>query len=118
MIALILGAGIALILSLVGTPLFIKLLVRRSYGQFVRDDGPTSHHTKRGTPTMGGAMIVLAVVLAYFGTHGLLELFSEHAVGPTASGMVLLFLMVGMGLVGFLDDFIKISNQRSLGLRA
>ncbi|MGJ9402344.1 phospho-N-acetylmuramoyl-pentapeptide-transferase [Arthrobacter sp. KK5.5] len=118
MIALLTGASIALFLTLVGTPLFIKLLVRRSYGQFVRDDGPTTHHTKRGTPTMGGAIIVFAVIVAYFGTHAMLRMFSEHAEGPTASGLVLLFLMVGMGLVGFLDDFIKISKQRSLGLRA
>ncbi|WP_309080022.1 phospho-N-acetylmuramoyl-pentapeptide-transferase [Zhihengliuella sp.] len=117
MIALLLGASIALLISFLGTPLFIKLLVRRRYGQFVRDDGPTSHHTKRGTPTMGGAMIVLAVVAAYFITHGIRMLASEHASGPTVSGLLLLFLMVGMGLVGFLDDFIKISKQRSLGLR-
>jgi phospho-N-acetylmuramoyl-pentapeptide-transferase len=52
-IALLIGAGLALLFALVGTPLFIRLLVRRGYGQFIRDDGPTSHHTKRGTPTMG-----------------------------------------------------------------
>ena len=57
-IALLIGAGLALLLALVGTPLFIRLLVRKSYGQFIRDDGPTSHHTKRGTPTMGGTVVV------------------------------------------------------------
>ncbi|MCO1339207.1 phospho-N-acetylmuramoyl-pentapeptide-transferase [Kocuria polaris] len=118
MIALLMGASLALILTLVGTPLLIKLLVYKRYGQFVRDDGPTSHHTKRGTPTMGGAMIVLAVVLSYFITHGIRALTSDHATGPTTSGLLLMFLMVGMGLVGFVDDFIKISKQRSLGLRA
>jgi len=117
-IALLMGATIALILSLVGTPVFIKLLTRKSYGQFVRDDGPTSHHTKRGTPTMGGAVIVGAVLLAYFATHGFQALFAEHSPGPSASGLILLFLMTGMGFVGFLDDYIKISKQRSLGLRA
>ncbi len=118
MIALIMGATIALVLSFAGTPVFIKVLTKRSYGQFVRDDGPTSHHTKRGTPTMGGAIIVAAVFVAYFGTHGILGLFADHAPGPSASGLVLLFLMAGMGFVGFLDDYIKISKQRSLGLRA
>ena len=58
MIALLIGAGLALLLALVGTPLFIRLLVHKSYGQFIRDDGPTSHHTKRGTPTMGGTVVV------------------------------------------------------------
>lgn len=118
MISLLVGATIALVITFVGTPAFIKLLTRRSYGQFVRDDGPTSHHTKRGTPTMGGALIVLAVLVAYFGTHGILMMTAEHSPGPTTSGMILLFLMTGMGFVGFLDDYIKISKQRSLGLRA
>ncbi len=56
MIALLMGAGMALFLAFVGTPLFIRFLVRKGYGQFIRDDGPTSHHTKRGTPTMGGTL--------------------------------------------------------------
>jgi phospho-N-acetylmuramoyl-pentapeptide-transferase len=57
----VLIAGVvSLVISLLGTPLFIRFLVRKGYGQFIRDDGPTSHHTKRGTPTMGGAVIVLA----------------------------------------------------------
>ena len=62
MIALLIGSGLALLLALLGHPLFIRLLVRKGYGQFIRDDGPTSHHTKRGTPTMGGAVVVLAVL--------------------------------------------------------
>ncbi|APF39729.1 phospho-N-acetylmuramoyl-pentapeptide-transferase [Neomicrococcus aestuarii] len=118
MISLILGAGIALLISFLGTPLFIKLLVRRSYGQFVRDDGPTSHHVKRGTPTMGGLVIVLAVLVAYFATHLITGMFQEKISGPSASGLLLLFLMTGMGLVGFLDDFKKISKKQSLGLTA
>ena len=69
MIAIIIAGALALAMSIFGTPLFIKVLERRGYGQFVRDDGPTSHATKRGTPTMGGVAIILAVVLAYFLTH-------------------------------------------------
>ena len=66
MIAIIIaGSRRAFLLSIVGTPLFIKLLVRKSYGQFIRDDGPTSHATKRGTPTMGGVAIILATILGY-----------------------------------------------------
>ena len=109
--AVLLAAGISLVVSLLGTPLFIKFLVGRSYGQFIRDDGPTSHHTKRGTPTMGGALIIGASLLAYGGAH----LFTLTPL--TVSGILVLFLMAGLGLVGFLDDYIKISKQRSLGLR-
>jgi len=105
------AAAVALFVSLLGTPLAIKLFIRRGYGQLIRDDGPTSHHTKRGTPTMGGAIIILATLLGYF-TAKLATLNS-----PTASGVLVLMLMTGMGVVGFIDDFIKISKQRSLGLR-
>ena len=111
-IALLIGSALALVLSLLGTPLFIKLLVKKGYGQFIRDDGPTAHHTKRGTPTMGGVVIVATVVVAYFATHLGMWLINGGAhQGPTASGGVLLLLMAGMGLVGFLDDFIKISSN-------
>jgi phospho-N-acetylmuramoyl-pentapeptide-transferase len=110
--AVLLAAAIALVLSLLGTPVFIKFLVRRRYGQFIRDDGPTSHHTKRGTPTMGGAVIMGAALLAYAAAH----LFTRTPL--TVSGVLVLFLMAGLGLVGFLDDYLKISRQRSLGLRS
>jgi phospho-N-acetylmuramoyl-pentapeptide-transferase len=110
--AVLLAAGIALMAGLFGTPLAIRVLVRRGYGQLIRDDGPTSHHTKRGTPTMGGIVIIFAALLGYFAAH--------LATGrwPTASALLVLMLMTGLGLVGFLDDFIKVSKQRSLGLRA
>jgi phospho-N-acetylmuramoyl-pentapeptide-transferase len=114
----LIGASLALLCALVGTPLFIRLLVRRGYGQFIRDDGPTSHHTKRGTPTMGGTVVVAAVLLSYGLTHLIMLMMNPDSPGPSASALILLFLMVGMGLVGFLDDFIKISRQRSLGLDA
>jgi phospho-N-acetylmuramoyl-pentapeptide-transferase len=96
--AVLLAGGISLLVSLLGTPLFIKFLVRRGYGQFIRDDGPTSHHTKRGTPTMGGALIIAASLLAY----GCAHLFTLTPL--TVSGILVLFLMTGLGIVGFLDD--------------
>jgi phospho-N-acetylmuramoyl-pentapeptide-transferase len=108
--AVLIAAAVSLVISLLGTPLFIKFLTIRGYGQFIRDDGPTSHHTKRGTPTMGGALIIGASLLAYGAAH----LFTLTPV--TVSGMLVLFLMAGLGFVGFLDDYIKISKQRSLGL--
>jgi phospho-N-acetylmuramoyl-pentapeptide-transferase len=106
----LLAASIGLVVSLFGTPLAIRLLVRRGFGQLIRDDGPTSHHTKRGTPTMGGAVIIVSALLAYFGAH--LITWREL----TISGMLVLYLMTGLGLVGFVDDYIKVSKQRSLGL--
>ncbi|GAB3060605.1 phospho-N-acetylmuramoyl-pentapeptide-transferase [Sediminivirga luteola] len=112
MIAILLACCIALLLTFVGTPQFIKVLVRHGYGQFIRDDGPTSHATKRGTPTMGGVVIIAATILGYLGAH----LATGSA--PTVSGMLVLWLVTGLGLVGFLDDFIKVKKQRSLGLRA
>lgn len=112
MLSVLVASATSLVVSLFGTPMLIKFLVRKGYGQFIRDDGPTSHHTKRGTPTMGGAVIVLATLIAYATAH----LVFWNA--PTWSGILVLFLMTGLGVVGFLDDFIKISKQRSLGLRS
>ena len=99
-------------LALLGTLLAILVLVKKGYGQLIRDDGPTSHHVKRGTPTMGGLVIIAAVLIAYFGSH--LITFTA----PSASALLVLFLFTGLGVVGFLDDYIKISKQRSLGLRS
>ncbi|NHN56037.1 phospho-N-acetylmuramoyl-pentapeptide-transferase [Calidifontibacter sp. DB0510] len=110
--AVLIGAFVALMGGLFGTPAFIKFLAKRGYGQFIRDDGPTTHHTKRGTPTMGGAVIIVATVVGY----GLAHLLTLTPV--TASGLLVLFLMVGLGAVGFADDWIKISHQRSLGLKS
>jgi len=117
-IALILGAGIALVLTMVVMPLYIRLLTKKQYGQVVRDDGPNSHSVKSGTPTMGGVVIVLSVFISYFATHGILALLGRASAGITPSGLLVLLLFGGMGLVGFLDDFIKIAKKRSLGLRA
>lgn len=108
----LIAGAVSLIVSLFGTPLYIRFLVRRGYGQFIRDDGPTSHHTKRGTPTMGGAIIIGAALTGYAIAH-LATLWT-----PTMSGILVLFLMTGLGFVGWLDDYIKITKQRSLGLRA
>ena len=110
--AILLGGGLSLIISLLGTRYAIRVLSRKGYGQEIRDDGPTSHHTKRGTPTMGGIAIISATVSAYF----VAKLLTRD--WPSASALLLLFLFTGMGLVGFLDDFIKIYRQRSLGLRS
>lgn len=108
--ALILAGGIALGFTLFLTPAFIWLMKKLQWGQFIRDDGPSAHHTKRGTPTMGGIVIIAASVFSYFAA----KLINGES--PTITALLVLFMMVGLGLVGFIDDFLKINNQRSLGL--
>ena len=63
---ILLSAGVSLLLSLFGTPLAIRIFSRRGYGQLIREEGPAGHATKRGTPTMGGTVIVIAAVVGYF----------------------------------------------------
>ena len=110
--AILLSGGLSLVFTLLGTVLAIRVFVRHGYGQLIRDDGPTTHHTKRGTPTMGGTVIIISTVMAYL----LGTLLTGRT--PSASGMLLLLLFVGLGAVGFVDDYIKIAKQRSLGLRS
>jgi len=109
---IVFAGSMALLGTLLGTRLAIRMLVRKGYGQLIRDDGPTTHHVKRGTPTMGGLVIIASVLAAYFGSHLLTWTV------PSASAMLVLFLFTGLGVVGFLDDYIAISKQRSLGLRS
>src|SRR5690625_5739845 len=67
---------------------------------------------------MGGVVIVINFVLVYFVTHWIMSMLELENSGITVTALLLLFLTAGMGLIGFLDDYIKISNQRSLGLTA
>jgi len=106
---LLAGAG-SMAFTLFLTPVFIWLFRKWNWGQFIRDDGPESHHTKRGTPTMGGLVIILASVTGYFSGKLL------NGETPSISALLVILAMVGLGLVGFIDDFIKTQKQRSLGL--
>lgn len=110
MIAIILAGTIGLVFTLFLTPVFIRLFHRLHWGQFIREDGPQGHYAKRGTATMGGIVFVLGSVLAYFAA----VLISGDRI--TASGLLTLGMMVGLAIVGFIDDFLKISKQQSLGL--
>jgi phospho-N-acetylmuramoyl-pentapeptide-transferase len=109
---IILSGGVALVTALLGTPLFIRLMRRLGYGQPIRVEGLKSHESKRGTPTMGGAVFVVASLIGYVAGHAL-----THT-GVTASGSLVLMMMTGLALVGFIDDFLKIFRQTSLGLRS
>ena len=108
---LILIAGaLALFFSLFGTPALIRALARRGYGQIIRDDGPSTHHTKRGTPTMGGIIIIFGSLFAYLIAH----LITQSSI--TVSAILILGLVIALGLVGFIDDYMKVSRQNSAGI--
>ncbi len=110
MISVIVAFCVALVISLLLTPVFIKFLIKRQYGQFIRQDGPTGHFTKRGTPTMGGVVFIFAILV------GWVVGFAVTGQWPDYSSLLLAGLFLGLGIIGFLDDFIKISRHRSLGL--
>jgi phospho-N-acetylmuramoyl-pentapeptide-transferase len=108
--AVLIAALTALLVSILVTPAVIVFFRRQGYGQEIRDDGPSTHQVKRGTPTMGGTVIILATLLGYAVAH------LVQRTGPTASGLLVLMTMSGLGVVGFLDDFLKVRHRRSLGL--
>lgn len=109
---IIFAGSLSTLFSFVFTPILIRILAKKGFGQMIRDDGPKSHHTKRGTPTMGGIVLIAASAIAYFLSHLI------TGVGISVSALIVLGLMSGLGLVGFLDDWLKIAKKQSLGLRA
>jgi phospho-N-acetylmuramoyl-pentapeptide-transferase len=109
-IALLMAGGISLAVSLVGTRYLISWLRSHRIGQPIREEGPQDHQVKAGTPTMGGIAIVVGAVVGYAVAHLRSRVFF------TRSGILVLALVVGAGLVGFLDDWIKITRERNLGL--
>ena len=111
---ILLSAAISMIVALLGTRPTITVLRKRKLGQQVRLDGPQSTPAlgKSGTPSMGGIVIIIATLVGYTFGH----LFTGDPM--TASGILVLFLMTGLGFVGFVDDFLKVFMKRSLGLRS
>jgi phospho-N-acetylmuramoyl-pentapeptide-transferase len=109
---ILLSGAISMVVALLGTRPTIAVLRKRKLGQQIRSDGPQAHLSKSGTPTMGGIVIIIASLVGYVLGHVL----TNNAVSP--SGLLVLFLMTGLGLVGFVDDFIKLFMGRSLGLRS
>jgi phospho-N-acetylmuramoyl-pentapeptide-transferase len=102
----VLAAGLlAMVISIALGPKFIAFLRRREYGQQIRSEGPEHHVTKQGTPTMGGLLMLIVAVVSFLAV-------SKYK----ASGLTVLFVAAGCGLIGFLDDFIKLTHRRSLGL--
>ena len=110
---ILLSGAISMIVALLGTRPTITVLRKRKLGQQVRTgDHVPAHLSKSGTPTMGGIVIIIASLIGYALGH----LFTGDPM--TASGILVLFLMTGLGLVGFVDDFLKLFMKRSLGLRS
>ena len=102
-------SGVAFLITVVLSPIFIPFLRRLKFGQSIRDEGPKSHQKKSGTPTMGGIMILLSIIVA---TLIMVNQYAEL----TYKTFLLLFVTIGFGLLGFLDDFIKVVLKRNLGL--
>lgn len=96
---------IAFFLNIVISPFAIPLLHKLKFGQNVRDDGPNSHLKKAGTPTMGGIIILASIVIT-----------TLFFIAGNREVQTILFVTVGFGLIGFLDDYIKVVKKRSLGL--
>jgi phospho-N-acetylmuramoyl-pentapeptide-transferase len=113
-IALLIAGGISFAVTVFGTPFLIRLLRARGVGQLIRDDGPFTHpHAgKAGTPTMGGIAIVGAAVLGYAIAHVRTEQLKF-----ARTGLTLMFLIVGLAIVGFLDDYLGVRRRRNMGLR-
>jgi phospho-N-acetylmuramoyl-pentapeptide-transferase len=102
----LIAALVALLVSILVGPSFIAFLRRHEFGQHIREDGPQHHFSKQGTPTMGGLLILFAATVAFLPvSHYRLQ------------ALTVLFTTLGCGAIGFLDDFIKLTNRRSLGLR-
>src|SRR5919202_499002 len=105
MVRVLIAGLAAMVISIVVGPKFIEFLRRNEIGQHIREEGPEHHVTKQGTPTMGGLLILLAAGIGFLA-------FSQYKV----PALTVLFVTLGCGAIGFLDDFIKLTHRRSLGL--
>ena len=109
MISILIAAGFALAVALLGTPVAIHAFNVWGWGQRIREDGPHTHLEKMGTPTMGGIVILIAFIGGYLASRLTVQRF-------TSTGLALVMVAVGFGVVGFLDDYMKVKRQRSLGM--
>ncbi|GAB3079286.1 MULTISPECIES: phospho-N-acetylmuramoyl-pentapeptide-transferase [Micromonospora] len=118
--AVIVAIGVAFLISLFCTPIAIKVFARLKAGQPIRSNlGLASNEGKKGTPTMGGVVFILATVIAYVAGHLALTTLPDAQIAqvePTITALVLLGLMVFSGAVGFIDDFLKVRKRHSGGL--
>lgn len=103
---LIFPAIVAFLIHIILCPIFIPMLKRLNFGQYIRDDGPKSHLKKQGIPTMGGIVILISFLIA-----------SLFFVKSNPQGIAILVATFGYGIIGFMDDYIKVVLKRSLGLK-
>jgi phospho-N-acetylmuramoyl-pentapeptide-transferase len=108
-ISILIAGGVGLLVTLLGTPVAVRAFRTWGWGQLIREDGPHTHLVKMGTPTMGGIVILIGLVLAYLASRA-----TTQRITPTGISLVLAAL--GFGLVGFLDDYTKVRRKRPLGL--
>ena len=101
----LLAGVIALLISILAGPKFVEVLRRKELGQHIREEGPQHHVSKQGTPTMGGLLILFAAAIGFLA-------FSRY----TVPALTVFFVTLACGAIGFLDDFIKLTHRRSLGL--
>ena len=106
---ILIAAAVGMAVTLLGTPIAIRLFRVWGWGQRIREDGPHTHLEKMGTPTMGGTVIVLGIAIAYVVTR---IVFTT----VTAAGLAVMLATVLLALLGFADDYIKVRRRRSLGL--
>ena len=120
MMEIILAGVVSLAITLAAGKLLIPALIRLKAGQSIKEVGPTWHKGKQGTPTMGGLGFIFGILLTIGVVYGLFHSSAPEVLGPQqmAAGMLVLFLAFGNGLIGFLDDFIKVIKHRNLGLTA
>ncbi|MDQ1477119.1 MAG: phospho-N-acetylmuramoyl-pentapeptide-transferase [Actinomycetota bacterium] len=114
MIAMLMAAGAAFVVTIFFTPVLIRSLRARGIGQQIRDDGPIEHPhmAKAGTPTMGGIAIVLATVVGYLFAH-----IRRSSIAFATPGLALIALIIGLGFVGWIDDYLGVRARRNMGLR-
>lgn len=98
---------LAFIITVILCPTIIPFLTKLKFGQFVRNDGPRTHLKKTGTPTMGGIVIVTGILIT-----------SLFYLDKNSEILSILFMTISFGILGFMDDFVKVVMKRSLGLRA
>src|ERR671934_1076525 len=106
MARVLVAALVAMIISILAGPKFIAFLRRNEFGQHIREEGPQHHVTKQGTPIMGGLLMLVVASIAFLAV-------SKY----TVPALTVLFVTLACGAIGFIDDFIKVTHQRSLGLK-